>query len=294
MKSIHFLVFGFFLVQGLYATAATVDSIEVQSTTMNKTYKAAVVLPAAYAKSKAAFPVLYLLHGGGGHFRDWLTSTPDKMLVKNLADQYNLIIVMPEGETFSWYLDSQLDKGSQFETYLTKDVILQVDNSYRTVRSSKGRVITGLSMGGHGALYLSNRHPELYCAAGSMSGAVDMNTANWKIPQDFSARIKQGFQKLVGDTTDVSLYAAHSVVNMADRIKINKLKLIIDCGVDDFLIEANRELHRRLVYNGTPHDYTERPGGHSWEYWQNSLPYHVLFFDRILKANGVAVQSITN
>ena len=76
---------------------------------------------------------------------------------------------------------------------------------------------------------------------------------------------------------------------MAEKMKTNGLKIIIDCGVDDFLIDANRELHRRLVYNHTPHDYTERPGGHTWEYWQNSLPYHVLFFYNILKANGVTV-----
>jgi putative tributyrin esterase len=287
MKSIRFFTLALFLLQCLCSFAATVDLIDVPSAAMNRTYKAAVVLPASYATSKAAYPVLYLLHGGGGHFRDWLTSTPDKMLVKNLADQYNLIIVMPEGETFSWYLDSPVDKGSQFETYLTKDVIQKIDNSYRTIRNGKGRVITGLSMGGHGALYLSNRHPELYSAAGSMSGAVDMNTTNWKIPQDFSARVKQGFQKLVGDTTDASLYAAYSAVHMTDKMKTNKLKLIIDCGVDDFLIEANRELHRRLVYNGTPHDYIERPGGHTWEYWQNALPYQIVFFASVLKENGI-------
>jgi S-formylglutathione hydrolase FrmB len=257
---------------------------------MNKTYKAAVVLPASYQKSKAAYPVLYLLHGGGGHFRDWLTSTPDKMLVKNLADQYNLIVVMPEGETFSWYLNSPLNKSSQFETYLTKEVIDKIDNTYRTVRASKGRVITGLSMGGHGALFLATRHPDLFCAAGSMSGALDMNTVNWKIPQEFSSGVKKGFQQVVGDTTNAALYAGYSAVNMVDRMKTNGLKLIIDCGVDDFLIETNRELHRRLVYNHTPHDYTERPGGHTWEYWQNSLPYHVMFFYQVLKGNGVTVQ----
>lgn len=288
-KNIRFLFATLFLLQTVVSFAATVDSLDVPSVAMNKTYKAAVVLPASYAKSKAAYPVLYLLHGGGGHFRDWLTSTPDKMLVKNLADQYNLIIVMPEGETFGWYLDSPIDKGSQFETYLTKEVIDKIDNTYRTVRNNKGRVITGLSMGGHGALFLSTRHPDLYCAAGSMSGAVDMNWVNWKIPQDFVSRIKQNFQKLVGDTTNEALYASYSAVNMADKMKTNNLKLIIDCGVDDFLIEANRELHRRLVYNHTAHDYTERPGGHTWDYWQNSLPYHVIFFHQILKVNGVTV-----
>lgn len=288
-KPVQFLLAILFLLQASVSFASTVDSIDVPSAAMNKTYKAAVVLPASYAKSKAAYPVLYLLHSGGGHFRDWLTSTPDKMLVKNLADQYNLIVVMPEGETFSWYIDSPLDKSSQFETYLTKEVIDKIDNTYRTVRNSKGRVITGLSMGGHGALFLSTRHPDLYCAAGSMSGAVDMEWSNWKIPAEFASRVKQGFQRLIGDTTNAALYSGYSAVNMADKIKANGLKLIVDCGVDDFLIEANRELHRRLVYNHTPHDYTERPGGHTWEYWQNSLPYHVMFFYQVLKANGVTV-----
>jgi enterochelin esterase-like enzyme len=73
-------------------------------------------------------------------------------------------------------------------------------------------------------------------------------------------------------------------------MKTNGVSLVFDCGVDDFLIEPNRELHRRLVFNQTPHDYSERPGGHSWEYWQNSLPYHVLFFSKVLKQNGSYVK----
>ena len=110
-----------------------------------------------------------------GKFSDWLSKTPDKMLLQNLADQYNLIIVTPEGETLSGYLDSPVQKDNQFETYITKEVIEKIDNTYRTIRDRKGRVITGLSMGGHGALYLSARHPDLYCAAGSMSGALDLD-----------------------------------------------------------------------------------------------------------------------
>ncbi|WP_317128828.1 alpha/beta hydrolase-fold protein [Hymenobacter elongatus] len=76
---------------------------------------------------------------------------------------------------------------------------------------------------------------------------------------------------------------------MADKLGANGLPLIIDCGVDDFLLEINREVHRRLVYNLTPHDYTERPGSHTWEYWQNALPYHMLFFQKVLQANGVSI-----
>jgi putative tributyrin esterase len=274
-----------------FVKAAVVDSIDVPSAAMGKTYKTAVVLPAGYAGSKATYPVLYLLHGGGGHFRDWLTLTPDKMLVKNLADQYNLIIVLPEGETFGWYMDSPADPDSKFETYITKEVIEKIDNSYRTLRSNKGRVITGLSMGGHGAIYLAARHPDLFCAAGTMSGAMDMNWTKFRITEDFAKSIKERFQKLLGtDNPNNEVFVKNAVINMVDIIKKNALPVIIDCGTDDFLIEVNREMHRRLLYSNVPHDYTERPGAHTWEYWQNSLPYHMLYFQKILKANGVLTQ----
>lgn len=272
--------------------AAKVDSLEVPSASMNKSYKAAVVLPDSYVngKNKAAYPVMYLLHGASGHFRNWLTSTPDKMLVKNLADQYNLIIVMPEGEVYGWYLDSPVNPESKFETHIIKEVIPKVDATYRTIANKNGRVISGLSMGGHGAMYLSTRHPELFCAAGTMSGAMDMNWSKFRISESYYQSLRDRFQKLLGTPDPNSeIVAKHSVVNMVEAIKKNALAIIIDCGVDDFLIDVNRELHQRLLYNQVPHDYTERPGEHTWEYWQNSLPYHVLFFHNVLKKNGSTV-----
>jgi len=271
--------------------AATVDTLDIPSAIMKKTYKAAIVLPASYAKNKRSYPVLYLLHGGYGHFDDWLLKTPDKLLVQNISDQYNFIVVMPEGEVFSYYIDSPVDKGSQFETYITKEVIEKIDNSYRTIKDRKGRVITGLSMGGYGALYLSARHPDLFCAAGSMSGALNPDMQAWKLPPEATKNIKNAFEKILGPfETNQQVYADASVINKADKIKADSISLIFDDGVDDFLIEANRELHRRLVFNGTPHEYAERPGSHTWAYWQNSLPYHALFFSKVFKENGVTVR----
>jgi S-formylglutathione hydrolase FrmB len=213
------------------------------------------------------------------------------MVVKNLADQFNIIVVMPEGETFGWYLDSSFDPNNKFESHIIKEVIPKIDNTYRTVKTNKGRVITGLSMGGHGAMYLSTRHPDMFCAAGTMSGALDMNFTKFRINEDFAKSLKDRFQKLLGTSDPTSkVYVDNSIVNMVDAIKQNGLPIMIECGVDDFLIEINRELHRRLVYANVPHDYIERPGGHTWEYWQNALPYHLLFFNKILQSNGVAVR----
>ena len=86
------------------------------------------------------------------------------------------------------------------------------------------------------------------------------------------------------------VYDSYAVIGMVTKMKENKLHLIIDCGVDDFLIESNRELHRRLLYAKVPHDYIERPGAHTWEYWENALLYQILFFDKVFKKTGVTVK----
>lgn len=271
--------------------AAKVDTLDVPSAAMNRTLRAAVVLPARYKKAKQPFPVLYLLHGGTGSFRDWLTKVPDKSLLHQLADQYNVIIVTPDGDPTSYYFDSPLIKTSQFETFISKELIDKIDNTYRTVREKKGRIIAGLSMGGHGAMFISSRHPELYAAAGSMSGVMNINTATWKVPADFAKSRSENFVKLLGPpAAGDSPYPGYTMVTLADKLKANNLPLIFDIGVDDFLIEGNRDLHRQLMENKTPHDYIERPGAHTWDYWGNSLPYQLLFFSKVLSANGVMVR----
>jgi S-formylglutathione hydrolase FrmB len=267
---------------------ATVDTIDVQSNAMNKTLKAAVVLPDSYRKSKEAFPVLYLLHGGQGSFRDWLTLPPDKLLLHKLADQYDVVIVTPEGGATSYYFDSPLQKESQFETFISKEVIAKVESLYHVMREKKGRIIAGLSMGGHGAMFIAARHPELFAAAGSMSGVMNINTKTWKVPEAFARLRAENFAKLLGAPKDtLNPYLDYTIIGMTDKLKANDVKLIFDIGVDDFLIDTNRELHRRLVENGTPHDYIERPGKHEWAYWQNALPFQLLFFNNVWKANGV-------
>lgn len=270
--------------------AARVDTLEVVSQAMQMTLKAAVVVPESYDQEKQAFPVLYLLHGGSGSYRDWLSKTPDSTLLHRLADRYNILIVTPEGGSTSYYFDSPLDKSSQYEIFIAQEVRENIESTYRTLQDRKGRAIAGLSMGGHGAFFIATRHPELYCAAGSMSGVMNINTATWKVPAEFAKLRADNFAKLLGapENSDKP-YPGFTAVGMTEQMKQNDVKLKFDCGVDDFLIDTNRDLHQKLLANGTPHEYTERPGSHSWEYWQNALPYHMIFFHDIFSANGVAV-----
>jgi S-formylglutathione hydrolase FrmB len=291
MKKVNFLVLVVSCLLSLSTLAAKVDTLDVRSASMNRTLKAAVVLPASYASTTRPFPVLYLLHGGSGGFRDWLTKVSDRTLLHRLADQYNLIIVTPDGDPTSYYFDSPLVKTSQFETFISKELIEKIDQTYRTVNDRKGRVIAGLSMGGHGAMYISSRHPELFAAVGSMSGVMNINTATWKVATEFARSRAENFVKLLGPAqSGEHPYPGYTMVTLVDRLKANGLPMLLDIGVDDFLINTNRDLHARLLAANVAHDYVERPGAHTWEYWENALPFQLLFFNKILKSNGVAIQ----
>lgn len=260
----------------LTAEAAKVDTLVIQSPSMQKTLKAGVVTPEGHGKKKnGPYPVLYLLHGYSGNFSNWLKTPPQKDLLQQMADKYQLIIVTPEGGFSGWYYDSPVDKSSQYETYITQELRQEVERKYSTISDRSGRFISGLSMGGHGAIYLSARHPQLYLAAGSMSGALNVSRID-------SDKLLESIEALLGPKQEnQELFRQRSVVHMVPQLKASGVKLMIDCGVDDFLIEDNRELHRRLVYEKVPHEYIERPGAHTWAYWGNALEYHLLFFHKV-------------
>jgi S-formylglutathione hydrolase FrmB len=267
--------------------AAKVDTLDIQSKAMNKIVKAPVIVPDNYQSSGKNYPVVYLLHGGQGSYKDWLSKLKDKSLLQKLADMYQVIIVTPDAGPTSYYFDSPLVKDSQYETFISKELIQKIDGTYRTIKDKKGRIIAGLSMGGHGAFTLATKHPDLYCAAGSMSGVMDLNTTLWKVPADFAKSRDQNFARLLGPPKDAtSPYREFSAVGMVDQMKVNDVKLIFDCGFDDIMIEPNRELHKLLLANGTPHEYIERPGKHEWPYWENAVTYQFLFFQKVFLANG--------
>jgi S-formylglutathione hydrolase FrmB len=259
-----------------------VDTIEVFSNAMNKTLKAAVTTPSTYDGSKQ-FATLYLLHGGSGAFSDWHQKVTEPFLVNRMAEQYNLVIITPGVGPSSYYYDSPLMDSVQYETYLIKELIPEIDKKYRTLAKKESRAITGLSMGGHGSIMLSTKHPDLFIAATSMSGVMNIDTRLWKVSAEFS-NLRQTQQKamLGDDLTYDAPFSTYTAVGLVDKMKENEIALLIDCGVDDFLLETNRQMHQMLLKNGTPHDYTERPGAHTWDYWTNALPFHLLFIDKYL------------
>src|SRR4051812_2951657 len=167
----HFILLALLITLSLSAFAA-IDTISIYSNSMFKYVKCVVVTPVSYKKAGPAFPVVYLLHGYSGKYSDWVIKDAE---MQKLADENNLIIVCPDGAFSSWYFDSPVDLTMRYETNVGLEIPAYIDSVYHTIKDRKARAITGLNMGGHGALFLAFRHTQIFGACGSMSGALDVS-----------------------------------------------------------------------------------------------------------------------
>ncbi len=241
------------------AGVSPVDTIRFMSVAMRKEMKAVVIRPASVPPA-GGFPVLYLLHGFGGNFAQWISKVPE---LPALAEQYGCVIVCPDGGRMTLYFDNPVDSSYHFESYLVKELIPYVEAHYTVNTDRRYRAIGGLSMGGFGAFFFASRHPVLFAAAFSLSGAMNVD----KLAR-YSTKARSG-----ADSTCCS-------IQWKQLLSKDSVALSMECGTGDYLIGANRETHRQLVEANIVHDYTERPGKHDWHYWQNALPYQLLFLRR--------------
>ncbi|AUR46485.1 endo-14-beta-xylanase Z esterase [Porphyromonas gingivalis] len=256
------------IVQGF---AAGVERLSVPSASMNKEIPVLVVLPdIALASEGGDCPVVYLLHGYGGNAETWLTVKPD---LPQIADQKGIIFVCPDAQN-SWYWDSPVDSAFRYETFVASELVGYIDLHYKTIAERKGRAIAGLSMGGHGALWIAFRHQDAFGACGSMSGCADIRPFpnNWEISR-----------RLGSLAENPKLWDEYTVINNLDSLRGAALAILIDCGVEDFFLDVNKELHASLLAKQIDHDFTIRPGGHNRAYWRNAIDYQILFFEKYFR-----------
>lgn len=255
----------FFWMPALRASAGTVDTISIQQAGLKEPIKAVVIKP-DHAGYNHKVPVLYLLHGFGGKYSLWLQKVPELM---QLADEYDCLIVCPDGGYTTLYFDNPLDPKYRFETHFIQVLMPYIESHYPTLNDRRFRSVTGNSMGGFGGFFLASRHPDLFASAGSMSGVLDLN------PFSSSSPLRQK----TTDTTCcvVNWEALDKATHPADTT-VSALRLIMDCGQEDYLLQVNRNVHKKLSDLKIPHDYIERPGRHEWPYWKNAILYQLLFF----------------
>ena len=245
------------------------DTVAVYSDKMQKSIKNTIVVPAQYFDPdllEEQYPVIYLLHGYSGDYSNWAHFKD----LDAIATDLGVIFVCPDGE-HGWYWDSPVRKDSQYETYVSKELVNYIDTHYRTMKTPAMRAITGLSMGGHGALWLAIRHSDVFGNAGSMSGGVNIIPfpKKWKMAENLGSyeENKERWEK-------------HTVINLVPTLKNHQLNIIFDCGSSDFFAKVNNDLHEALLKAGIDHDYISRPGTHNWKYWTNSLDFQLLFFQK--------------
>ena len=271
-------------VLGLGVPSASADSrlntVSVPSASMSKSIDAAIMLPTSYASNPGRqYSVIYFLDGYNTGGRDGIRIFYDwyKYDLLRLCDQYDVILVAV-GCVNKWYFDSPVDPTVRWQTFLTNELIPYVDANYRSVGTRQGRAITGLSMGGHGALYTAFRHTDQFIAAGSTSGGVDFRPypANWDIAAVLGA-----------EATHQSVWDANVVVNNLGALPpAGGMGIIFDCATNDgFFSGVNATLDAQMTTNSIPHTYntsTDGGGGHTTNYWGTTFPKHIAFFSKYL------------
>ena len=236
-----------------------------QSESLGRQMTYRILLPAGYSDSARSYPVLYLLHGWHGGYKNWSTLTD----LTHYAENLPIIIVMPDAGD-SWYVNSASNPQDKFEQYIIRDLIEEVDQHWRTLRSPHRRAIAGLSMGGYGAVTFALKYPNTFAMAGSISGAL--NAADVSLSEsraDLAPSLESAFG-VVGSPsrTDNDIYTAIDKATTASTPY-----LYIDCGNRDVsFLEPNRKLVSKLSQRGLTYEYHETPGAHTWQYWDSRLP----------------------
>lgn len=248
-----------------------VGEMSVESRYIVSPAKINVALPEGYDATDTSkrYPVVYLLNGHGGNNRTWSTILP----LDSLATAYETIIVCPDGRN-SWYWDSPIDPKMQMESYVVNELVPFVDSMFNTRAERSQRAITGLSMGGHGGLWLGLRHPELFGNCGSTSGGVDIRPfpTKWNMADRLGNR-----------DANPKRWDEHTVMTLVPKIKKGEFNIIFDCGTEDFFIKVNNNLHRELNRRGIKHTYLTSPGIHNAKYWSKSILPQMDFFSTKFK-----------
>lgn len=252
------------------------DSMESQI--LGEVRHFAVYLPESYDNDNGKeYPVLYLLHGGGGSWVDWgrvgnMVRIADQLMAAGESRQ--MIIVMPDaGTTLMTYFNG----GTwNFEDHFFKEFMPVVENRYR-IRAEKGsRAIAGLSMGGQGSVMYGCHRPDLFSVVYAMSAYLyRMELAMFREDNPVNREIQQS----VEDHNAVKYIEGLS----PDEISpLRSVTWVIDCGDDDFTYAANVEFSLAMKEKGIPLQVRIFDGAHSWEYWQAALRRALPYISAIL------------
>ena len=220
-------------------------------------------------------PICILLHGVYGSHWAWAFKggahhTAGRLIGSGAIRP--MVLAMPSdglwGDGSGYVPHAQQD----FERWIIDEVPAAVRQACVHCTPASPLLLAGLSMGGFGALRLAGKHPQRLAAAAAHSTITDASQLDALIEEP-----RRGWSPLDADT---------SVLQALRQATGPLPPLRLDCGTDDFLLQANRVLHAELLAHGIEHVYAEHPGDHGWPYWATHLEDTLKFFDQVLARRG--------
>lgn len=236
-----------------------------------------VFTPQCCAKVAAegkAVPTLFLLHGWSGCYSDWSR----KHDIQEISNRTGFRIICPDGFYNSWYLNNTDTTKMQWRTFFDTECFPMLKEKFNLVADST--FITGLSMGGHGAVNLFLDHPENFRAAGSMSGVLNLQLTSLRDTE---------LAKVIGDKKE-RIDAESAVTRVAEKaqeLKAMNKPIITTCGYNDVYVCCTDVFSEKCRELDIPHIKILSPGKHSWPYWGFALEQHLWHFTKILKGENL-------
>jgi S-formylglutathione hydrolase FrmB len=236
-----------------------------------------VYLPASYdaGATKSApqrYPVLYFLHGLGDNEKT-LFNSGGWTLLDDLRQQHKLgefLIAAPEGRR-SFYINSA-DGSVRYSDFFLQEFLPLIETKYRVSKGRNNRAISGISMGGYGALRFAFSHPEMFSAASAQSAAIITES-----PQELDAAGRSGaplgkvLAEVFGNPIDVPHWKENSpfVLARKNAAGVKRLAIYFNCGQDDNygFEKGAAALHDELRKESVKHEYHLYPGDHSLGYF---------------------------
>ena len=241
-----------------------------------------IVLPASFDADKTKrFPILYELHGLGDNEQFFVHSGLWN-LVEDQRERHELkdfLIATPAGGA-NFYINSK-DGKVRYEDFLLQEFFPFMEKKYRALPGRANRAISGVSMGGYGALHLAFRHPQLFSSVSAHSAAlIEKLPAFVNAPQSPRSRI---LGAVFGVPPDIAFWNANSPLTLARWANLAGLKIYFDCGdQDDYGFDASTAaLDKILTARKIPHEFHIYPGRHDPGYFAAHIPASLAFHSRL-------------
>jgi len=276
----------------LSAQVSRVEYKTFDSKLLGNPVRYGLYLPPSYSASPAKkYPILYFLHGLNENETRWaVRGMTDVMLDRMIADGKigEFIVAIPFG-AISFYTNTR-DGSQKWEDMIVTEFIPMIESTYRVSATRATRGISGISMGGYGALKIAMKHPELFGSVSAHSPVLIQDLEAVQSIPGRPGRIAQMtalFDKIYGINQDLTYWEANNPMTLAkDRSKWNGLKVYFDCGTEDeygFFV-GTKQLDDLLTKASYPHEAHLYPGNHGWDYavqhTADSLLFHWKAFSR--------------